>query len=47
MAEKNLVARRLLRQGLTVSQVTIQLRCSSAFVRKVKKALEQDTQSAA
>jgi transposase-like protein len=47
MAEKERIARRLLRQGLTISQVAIQLRCSRGFVRKVKKALEHETQSAA
>lgn len=47
MAEKERVARRLLRQGLTISQVMVQLRCSRAFVSKVKKALEHDTQFAA
>lgn len=47
MAEKEQLARRLLRQGLTIGQVAIQLRCSRTFVSRVEKALEQDTQSAA
>jgi hypothetical protein len=48
MAEKEQIARRLLRQGLTIGQVSIQLRCSRTFVSKVKKSLEeQGDQSAA
>lgn len=46
MAEKAQIARRLLRQGLTIDQITIQLRCSRAFVSKVKKSLEEGSQAA-
>jgi DNA invertase Pin-like site-specific DNA recombinase len=46
MAEKERIARRLLRQGLTIDQVAIQLRCSRTFVSKVKKAVTQETASA-
>jgi uncharacterized protein YerC len=46
MAEKAQIARRLLRQGLTIDQITIQLRCSRAFVSKVKKSLEEGSQPA-
>jgi hypothetical protein len=41
MAEKEQIARRLLRQGLTIGQVSVQLRCSRTFVSKVKKSLEE------
>jgi DNA-binding CsgD family transcriptional regulator len=34
--EKELVARRLLSQGLTVAQIAGQLRCSPQFVRRIR-----------
>lgn len=41
MQEKELLANRLLRHGLTVRQICSQLRCSPAFVRKVRVAMEE------
>lgn len=37
---KEELARRLLASGLTVSQVSVQLRCSKPFVRRVRDAVE-------
>jgi transposase-like protein len=42
MAEKEEIARRLLRQGLTTSQIAGQLRCSPFFVRRVRSKLESE-----
>lgn len=42
LLEKQRIAERLLRQGLTVTQVCKQLRCSPHFVRQVRdKAVAQ------
>ena len=37
LQEKQRIAERLLRQGLTVSQICAQLRCSPHFVRQVRQ----------
>ena len=39
LAEEEAVANRLLTQGLTVQQVRMQLRCSPAFVRRIKREM--------
>jgi transposase-like protein len=36
MAEKERVVRRLLSQGLTVTQISAQTRCSPHFIRRVR-----------
>jgi hypothetical protein len=40
MAEKRMLARRLLAQGLTVRQIAAQLRYSPIFVRRVREENE-------
>jgi DNA-binding NarL/FixJ family response regulator len=40
MAQKEVIAARLLGQGLTTSQVAVQLRCSPNFVRRVRSSLD-------
>jgi DNA-binding CsgD family transcriptional regulator len=42
MAEKEEIAARLLRRGLTTNQVATQLRCSPFFVRKIRNSLARD-----
>lgn len=37
LEEKQRIAERLLRQGLSVSQVSMQLRCSPHFVRQIRQ----------
>lgn len=44
MQEKAVWARRLLAQGLTITQVSGQLRCSRTFVRHVAKDLQASDQ---
>lgn len=39
MAEKERIAERLLAQGLTVTQISQQIRCSPHFVRQVRRRL--------
>lgn len=39
MEQKEEIARRLLAAGLSVSQVSMQLRCSKPFVRRVREEL--------
>jgi transposase-like protein len=39
MAEKERIARKLLAQGLTVTQICKQLRCSPQFVRQARENL--------
>lgn len=39
MAEKREIAHQLLARGLTVAQITAQLSCSPAFVRKARRDL--------
>ena len=39
MAEKERIAARLLTQGLTVTQISRQIRCSPHFVRQVRSKL--------
>lgn len=39
MDQKEEIARRLLLSGLSVSQVSLQLRCSKPFVRRVRDGL--------
>jgi transposase-like protein len=41
MEEKEQVAIQLLAQGLTVSQISPQLKCSQAFVRRVRDQLRR------
>lgn len=43
MAEKERLAERLLAQGLTVTQVSRQIRCSPHFVRQVRRKAETAT----
>lgn len=45
MREKEREAAKLLSQGLTVTQIRKQLRCSSQFVRQVRAKLAQDRES--
>ena len=40
MEQKEEIARRLLAAGLSVSQVSMQLRCSKPFVRRVREELQ-------
>lgn len=42
LGEKERLARRLLLQGLTSYQIRTQLRCSAAFLRRVKNDLAQE-----
>lgn len=42
MAEKERLAERLLAQGLTVTQVSQQIRCSPHFVRRVRSKLSAE-----
>lgn len=46
LAEKERLARRLLLQGLTVTQICQQLRCSPYFVRQVRNRREEETPAA-
>jgi transposase-like protein len=46
MAEKERLAERLLAQGLTVSQISQQIRCSPHFVRRVRSRLGTDKPAA-
>lgn len=41
MAEKEQIAARLLSQGLTVTQICQQLRCSPYFVRRARQKLQE------
>ena len=40
MAQKEVIAARLLEKGLTTSQVAVQLRCSPNFVRRIRSSLD-------
>jgi DNA-binding CsgD family transcriptional regulator len=40
MAQKEVIAARLLEKGLTTSQVAMQLRCSPNFVRRIRSSLD-------
>jgi hypothetical protein len=40
MDQKEEIARRLLLAGLSVNQVSMQLRCSKPFVRRVRNQLQ-------
>ncbi|HLJ66206.1 MAG TPA: helix-turn-helix domain-containing protein [Chloroflexota bacterium] len=40
MVEKERIACRLLQQGLTITQICRQLKCSPHFVRRVRRELE-------
>jgi DNA invertase Pin-like site-specific DNA recombinase len=42
LAQKAALARRLLAQGLTIRQISLQLRCSPTFVRKLQRAMDQE-----
>lgn len=46
MAEKERVAERLLAQGLTVTQISQQIRCSPHFVRQVRRKLSTSNTAA-
>jgi transposase-like protein len=41
MEQKEEMARRLLSRGLSVSQVSLQLRCSKPFVRRIRNQLDE------
>jgi hypothetical protein len=43
MERKAVAARHLLLQGLTVGQISVQLRCSPTFVRRVRRELAERT----
>lgn len=45
LAEKERLAGRLLSQGLTVTQICKQLRCSPHFVRQTREKLAQEVAS--
>lgn len=45
MHEKEEIARRLISQGLTNKQITIQLRCSYAWLRRIRLGLEAEKQA--
>lgn len=49
MAQKEMIARQLLNRGLTTTQIAAQLRCSPAFVRRVRACgeVEQEKGSGA
>ena len=42
MEEKERIACRLLEQGLTITQICRQLKCSPHFVRRVRRDLEHE-----
>jgi transposase-like protein len=46
MAEKEQIAERLLAQGLTVTQISQQIRCSPHFVRQVRRKLSTSNTAA-
>jgi DNA-binding CsgD family transcriptional regulator len=46
MAEKERIAERLLAQGLTVTQISQQIRCSPHFVRQVRRKLSTSNTAA-
>jgi hypothetical protein len=43
MDQKEEIARRLLLSGLSVSQISLQLRCSKPFVRRVRDGLRGES----
>lgn len=47
LAEKERIATRLLGQGLTVTQICQQLRCSPYFVRRVREQRTESSQEMA
>jgi DNA invertase Pin-like site-specific DNA recombinase len=42
MEQKRAIARRLLAQGLTNTQIRAQLRCSAAFLRRVQEETQEE-----
>lgn len=46
LIEKQRIAWRLLEQGLTVTQISQQLRCSPYFVRQAREKLNKETTAA-
>jgi FixJ family two-component response regulator len=42
MKEKEVLARRLIAQGLSNTQISVQLRCSTRFVRDVRAKMERE-----